>query len=105
MTKSAKRFAAAYFLGSCFVMLVGVLMPSSNGPFVVLAKPWGKSAVEVVANAEGTFIAAPSSWIALTDSPDRAFVTRLYTAGAGFVASSTIAYACARLSGQSLEKP
>lgn len=85
-------------------MLLGSLMPSGNGPVVVFAKPWGTSALEVVAKAEGRLMSAPStSWIALTEASDSGFVTRLYRAGAGFVASSAVAYACARLTGLSME--
>jgi len=86
-------------------MLFGVLMPSGNGPVLVVAKPWGVSAVEVIAKADGRLMAAPTaSWFALTDAHGAAFVDRLYQAGAAFVASSTVAYACARMTGLSLER-
>lgn len=85
-------------------MLLGSVMPSGAGPVVVFAKPWGAPAIEVVAKAGGQLMTAPSeAWIVLTDASDSAFVSRLYQAGAGFVASSTVAYACARLTGKSLE--
>ncbi len=105
VTSSAKRFTAVYFLGSCAVMLLGSLMPTGNGPVVVFANPWGKSAVEVVAHANGTLMAAPlPSWVAMAEATDSGFISRLYQAGAGFVASSTVAYACARMSGTSWER-
>lgn len=105
MNRSAKIFAAAYFLGCCVLVLVASLTPGGKGPVAVFAMPWGKSALEVVAHAEGPIIFVNNgSWVALTESTDQQFINRLYEAGAGFVASSVIAMACARLSGVTLEK-
>ena len=105
MSRFAKGFAAVYFVMCSAVVLSGTLMPSGVGPVAVFAKPWGKSAIEVVAAAEAPVIfVRDGSWIALTESSDTKLVSRLYEAGAGFVASSAIAIACARLSGLSLEK-
>ncbi|MEM8703172.1 MAG: hypothetical protein AAGF82_15205 [Pseudomonadota bacterium] len=105
MSRFAKGFAAVYFLMCSAVVLSGSLMPSGAGPVAVFAKPWGKSAVEVIAAAEAPVIfVRDGSWIALTDATDTELVSRLYQAGAGFVASSAVAMACARLAGLSLEK-
>ena len=105
MSRSAKIFAGAYFLGCCFLMLLGSLTPSGSGPVAVFAKPWGKPALEVIAGADGQIIFVRDGiWVALTDASDQQFIDRLYRAGAGFVASATVAYACASWSGVSLEK-
>jgi len=105
MTRSAKIFAGAYFLGCCSLMLLASLAPGGKGPVAVFAKPWGKPAMEVIAGAEGQIIfIRDGTWVALTESPDPQFIDRLYRAGAGFVASTAVAYACARWSGVSLEK-
>ncbi|MES0880484.1 hypothetical protein [Roseibium sp. SCP14] len=105
MSKSAKIFAATYFLGCCILMLLGALVPGSNGLVAVVAKPWGKTAVEVVANAEGRIIfVRDGAWVALTEATDQEFIDRLYKSGAGFVASSAVAFACARWIGVSLER-
>ncbi len=104
MSRTAKIFAAVYFLGSCMVMLLGSLLPGGDGLVAVIAKPWGKTAIEVVAGAEGQIIfVRDGSWVALTEASDPAFIARLYQSGAGFVASSAVALACARWSGLSLE--
>jgi len=105
MNRSAKIFAAVYFLGCCVLMLLGSLTPGGNGVVAVFAKPWGKPALEVIASAEGRIIfVRDGTWVALTVSSDKQFIDRLYEAGAGFVASSAIAAACARWTGVSLEK-
>ncbi|WP_297588017.1 hypothetical protein [Roseibium sp.] len=105
MSRSAKFFAATYFLGSCVLMLLGALMPSGNGLVAVIATPWGKPALEVVAQAEGRIIfVKDGTWVALTEVTDQEFIARLYKSGAGFVASSSVAYACARWIGVSLER-
>ncbi|MEO1114401.1 MAG: hypothetical protein AAFY05_18785 [Pseudomonadota bacterium] len=105
MSRFAKGFAAVYFLICSAIVLFASLVPSGTGPVAVFAKPWGKSAIEVVAAAEAPVIFVRNgSWIALTESTDQELVSRLYEAGAGFVASSAVAMACARLSGLSLEK-
>lgn len=105
MARSAKRFAAFYFLGCTLLVLLGGLLPSGNGLVAVIAKPWGDSAIEVIARANGRIIFGQNaSWVALTEATDQEFVARLYQSGAGFVASSAVAYACARLKGISLEK-
>lgn len=105
MSRSAKVFAGAYFLGCCVVMLLASLTPSGKGPVAVFAKPWGKPALEVIAGADGRIIFVRDGvWVALTESSDQQFIDRLYRAGAGFVASTAVAYACARWSGVSLEK-
>ncbi|WP_208981423.1 hypothetical protein [Roseibium alexandrii] len=104
MSNSTKRFVALYFLGSCLIVLLGTLVPSGNGPVVVFAKPWGASALEVVAKADGRIMVAPTAtWFALSQSADSDFVQRLYQSGAGFVASSAVAYACARITGTPME--
>ncbi|MEL7529029.1 MAG: hypothetical protein AAFN16_24900 [Pseudomonadota bacterium] len=105
MSRFAKGFAAVYFLICSAIVLFASLVPSGTGPVAVFAKPWGKSAIEVVAAVEAPVIFVRNgSWIALTESTDQELVSRLYEAGAGFVASSAVAMACARLSGLSLEK-
>jgi hypothetical protein len=105
MAPSAKIFAVIYFLGCSLLVLLGSLLPSGNGLVAVIAKPWGDSAVEVIARANGRIIFGQNaSWVALTEATDHEFVARLYQSGAGFVASSAVAYACARLKGVSLEK-
>lgn len=105
MSRFAKCFAVVYFLICGAVMLSASLVPTGAGPVAVFAKPWGKSAIEVVAATEAPVIFVRNgSWIALTQSTDKELVSRLYEAGAGFVASSAVAMACARLSGLSLEK-
>ncbi len=105
MSRFAKLFAAVYFLICSAVVLSASLTPSGAGPVAVFAKPWGKSAVEVIAATEAPVIFVRNgTWIALTESTDTELVSRLYDAGAGFVASSAVAMACARLSGLSLEK-
>lgn len=104
MAQSTKRFAVLYFSGCCLIMLLGVLIPSGSGPVVVIAKPWGAPAVEVVANADGRLMHVPNvAWFALADGGRQDFVANLYQSGAAFVASSTVAYLCARLTGTSLE--
>ncbi|WP_296587551.1 hypothetical protein [Roseibium sp.] len=105
MARSARKFAAIYFLGCSLLVLGGSLLPSGNGFVAVFAKPWGESAVEVIARAEGRIIFGQNaSWVALTEASDHEFIARLYRSGAGFVASSVVAYACARVKGVSLEK-
>lgn len=104
MSHSARVFTAVYFLGCCLAMLLGGLVPGGHGMVAVIAKPWGDSALEVVAKAEGRIVFVRNgSWIVLTEAVDQKFIARLYESGAGFVASSAFAYACARLSGISLE--
>jgi len=105
MSRSTRLFAAAYFAGCCTLMLLGSLLPGGSGVVAVFAKPWGDTAMEVVARADGRIIFVRSgSWVVLTESRDRQFIDRLYRSGAGFVASSAVAAACARLTGISLEK-
>ncbi|POF34369.1 hypothetical protein [Roseibium marinum] len=100
MTSSAKIFAAAYFLGACILMSLGVLLPGGKGLVAVFAKPGGLTAAEVIARADGPVIfVRDGSWVALTESEDHEFIARLYRAGAGFVASSAVAQVCARWNG------
>ncbi|WP_209016933.1 hypothetical protein [Roseibium aggregatum] len=104
MSGSTKAFAAAYFVGCCALMLLGSLLPGGGGVVAVFAKPWGDTAMEVVARSEGRIIFVRSgSWVVLTESKNQQFIDRLYQSGAGFVASSAVAAACARLTGVSLE--
>lgn len=105
MSPTAKLFAATYFLGCCLAMLAGSLLPSDKGLVAVFAKPWGESAAEIVAQADGRIIfVGDSAMVAITEVTDHAFIDRLYNSGAGFVASSAVASACARWSGLSLER-
>lgn len=86
-------------------MLLGALVPGGKGMVAVIARPWGSSALEVVAKADGRIVFVGSgAWVVLTEAGDRDFIASLYDAGAGFVASSAVASACARLSGISLEE-
>lgn len=103
MSKSTKGFAAVYFVGCCLVMILGFVIPSGHGPVLVFGKPWGSSAIEVVAKAEGRIIFLnDASWVAMTEATGSEFIASLYNSGAGFVASSAVAYACARLTGVDL---
>lgn len=105
MNTSARNFAALYFTGCCFVMSAGVLLPGKNGPVAVFAKPWGDPAIEVVARANGPLmVATQPRWVVVTQANETDFVSKLYQAGAGFVASAAVAYACARLNGTNLEQ-
>ena len=104
MTRSAKTFAATYFLACCALVVFGSLAPGSQGLVAVFAKPWGGNAFEVIARADGTVIPVGNrTWVALTESDDSEFIARLYQSGAGFVASSAVAQLCARWNGKSLE--
>ena len=105
MSRSAKIFATGYFLASCLLMLVGSLMPAREGPVAVFAWPWGESAVSVIARSGGPVLfVGDRSWVVLTEAGEQQSIANLYRSGAGFVASSFIAQACARLSGVSLEQ-
>ena len=105
MSRSAIIFGCAYFFACSLLVSLATVMPSGSGPLAVFASPWGKSAVEVIARAEGRIIHAGSTrWIAVADRTDPDVVNRLYQAGAGFVASSAVAAACARWIGTPLEK-
>ncbi|GAA0779959.1 hypothetical protein E1180_06455 [Roseibium denhamense] len=105
MTQSAKRFAAFYFLGCCLLMVFASLAPHKSGLVLVVSKPWGDPAAEVISRAGGRIVFIEgTTWLAVADGTDQAFVSKLYAAGAGFVASSLIAQACARLNGISLER-
>lgn len=103
MSKSAKVFAAVYFLLCSTIVAIGSLIPGSQGLVAVFAKPWGENALEVIAHADGQVIFVnDSTWIALTEVRNSDDVARLYKSGAGFVASSLVAQACARWSAISL---
>ncbi|MEE4011271.1 hypothetical protein V1T76_04365 [Roseibium sp. FZY0029] len=105
MGRSAKIFVAGYFLASCVLMLAGALVPAREGPVAVFAWPWGDSAVSVVARSGGPVVfVGDRNWVALTETGEQQSIASLYRSGAGFVASSFIAQACARLSGVSLEQ-
>ncbi|GAB2186008.1 hypothetical protein [Roseibium sp. LAB1] len=105
MSRTAKIFAAGYFLASCLLMLIGVLVPAGDGPVAVFARPWGDSAITVIARSGGPVLfIGDRSWVALTEAGDQQSIANLYRSGAGFVASSFVAQACARLSGASLEQ-
>ncbi|MEP3046752.1 MAG: hypothetical protein ABJL55_01785 [Roseibium sp.] len=105
MSKSTKGFAGFYFAGCCLLMILGFVVPSGHGPVLVFGKPWGASAIEVVAKAEGRIIFLnDATWVALTDATGSEFIANLYKSGAGFVASSAVAYACARLTGVDFEE-
>ncbi|GAB4528881.1 MAG: hypothetical protein Tsb0019_30780 [Roseibium sp.] len=105
MSRSAKVFAASYFLACSLVVVFASLVPSGDGPVAVFARPWGSTALEIIARADGRIVhVGDRSWIAVTEPTDREFVSRLYQSGAGFVASTAVARACAALTGASLEK-
>lgn len=106
MYGSAKLFGSVYFLACSAVISVAAVLPSgSGGPIAVFSSPWGDPALEVIARAEGRIVyAGGSSWVAVTDQSDPALIGRLYSSGAGFVASALVARACAGLAGTSLEK-
>jgi len=105
VTRSAKIFAATYFLACTLVVALASVMPSGNGPLAVFASPWGDSALEVIARAEGSIVhVGDTRWVAVTDQTDPDLVARLYRSGAGFVASTAVAQACARWVGTPLEK-
>jgi hypothetical protein len=105
VTRSQKLFATAYFLACTLAMTLAAVLPGGSGPVAVFANPFGKSAVEVIADAGGRIINAGGyDFVAVTMAGDKDLIARLYGAGAGFVASSTVAAACARWNGVSLEK-
>lgn len=85
-------------------MLAGALMPKGSGPVLVIAKPWGASAIEVVAEADGRLVSALNmSWFVLADGEQQDFIASLYRSGAAIVTAPAIAYACARVAGIPLE--
>lgn len=105
MSRSVKIFATAYFLACSLLVSFASLVPSGDGPVAVFATPWGRSALEVIARADGRILhAGETPWVAVTEPTDREFVARLYQSGAGFVASTAVARACAALTGASWEK-
>jgi|GEM_PF-1425824 len=100
MSRSAKVFAAIYFLSCCVLMLTASLVPGGKGFVAVFSRPGGDSALEIIANAGGRIIfVRDATWVAVTEVADDEDVARLYREGAGFVASSLVARACARLTG------
>lgn len=105
MTRSQHIFAMVYFLACVLVVLPVALQPAEKGPVAVFVGPFGKSAVEVIAAAGGRIVSAGShEFVAVTIADGETFFARLYAAGAGLVASSTVASACARWNGDILEK-
>lgn len=105
MTRSVKVFASVYFLACSFLVSLAAVIPAGDGPVAVFASPWGSSALEVVARTDGSIVhVGNGAWVAVTASSEGDFVARLYQAGAGFVASTAVARACAALSGAPLEK-
>jgi hypothetical protein len=106
VTRSAKRFAAAYFTACCVLISLATALPSGNGGrLAVFASPFGGSAIEVIARAGGRIVHAGSTpWIAVTEQSDPDLIARLYQSGAGFVASGAVAQACAGWTGVSGEK-
>jgi hypothetical protein len=105
VSRSAKIFCTVYFLACSFLVSLAVVVPSGDGPVAVFASPWGGSALEVIARADGRIIHTGNvSWVAVTEPTDREFVARLYRSGAGFVASTAVAQACAALGGRSRER-
>lgn len=105
MSGSSKVFAAFYFLSCASLVVVVELLPSGTGPVVVFASPWGRPAVEVIAGADGRLVdGGRGNWVAVAQADAPGFVTRLYQSGAGFVASTAVARACAALTGLSREK-
>jgi hypothetical protein len=105
VSRSGKVFVAGYFLASCVLMLVGALAPAHEGPVAVFAWPWGDSAVSVIARSGGPVVfVGDRNWVALTEAGEQQTIASLYRSGAGFVASSFIAQACARLGAVSLEQ-
>jgi len=106
VTRSAKIFAAIYFTACCMLVLLASLLPAgSGGSLAVFAGPWSGTAIEIVARADGRIVhAGPVSWIAVTEQTDPDFIARLYRSGAVFVASASVARACATWAGTRLEK-
>lgn len=94
--KISKRFVATYFSAACLIMVFAGLQPGAEGKIAVFASPWSGTAPEIVAEAGGRIISTDSSgWIAVTEADADGIVGRLYASGAGFVASSVVARACA----------
>lgn len=104
MSRSAKIFAVVYFAACSVLVSLASVIPAGDGPVAVFASPWGGSPLDVIARADGRIVhVGNASWVAVTEPTDQDFIARLYRAGAGFVASTAVASACAALSGGSLE--
>ncbi len=78
------------------VVLVAVaLSPPANGPVAVFVSPWGGSAAEIVARADGRLVAAGGfPWVVIANSDGTGFVQRLYDAGAWLVSDPRLAVGC-----------
>ncbi|WP_208988350.1 hypothetical protein [Labrenzia sp. VG12] len=101
----ASLFATTYFLACSLLVSLATVMPSGSGPLAVFASPWGASALEVIARAEGRIVHVGNTrWVAVTDQTDPELVARLYRSGAGFVASTVVAKACASWIGTPMER-
>jgi hypothetical protein len=78
------------------VLTAAAVVPPSNGEVAVFLAPWSQeaSAVEVVARAGGSLVAAGRPWAAIAVSDDPHFVRHLYEAGAFLVTAPALAAGC-----------